>query len=253
MHKQSKRHVVQILLYSVFFLALFHPDKEGKAAQKQRDLVWSQSDGLRYEIFSSTETNGEWSIPVQITDNNANNLHPVFDVEIDGTKWLFWSAVRPGGISVQYAVFKDNAWSEPQSLPLEQQSAITPSVLADKKGGIWLVWAGNDGGNDDIYFSRYHKNRWSDPQILHAANEVPDIKPEIGYNEEDRIEVTWIGFRDKAYTKLFSVYTDATGWSAEQEKAEPEEEETRVEETEEQEIDLPSFLPGDSQFFLKVY
>ncbi|MCI5157237.1 MAG: hypothetical protein D3906_02160 [Candidatus Electrothrix sp. AUS1_2] len=254
MYKQSKRHAVQFFLFFVFSLAFFHLENEGKAAQEKQDLVWSQSDGLRYEIFSSTKTNGEWSPPVQVTNNNANNLHPVLDVGTDGTKWLFWSAVRPAGISVQYAVFTNNAWSEPQNLPLEQHSAITPSVLADKNGDVWLVWAGNDGGNDDIYYSRYHGSRWSEPQVLHAANEVPDIKPEIGYNEEDRIEVTWIGFRGKAYTKLFSVYTDTTGWSAEQEKADTEEEASPTEEeAEEQKIDLPSFLPGDSQFFLKVY
>ncbi|MCI5120814.1 MAG: hypothetical protein D3908_06420, partial [Candidatus Electrothrix sp. AUS4] len=126
MHKQSKRRAVQVLIFFIFSFALFHLNNEGKAAQEQQDLVWSQSDGLRYEIFSSTKTNGKWSIPVQLTDNNANNLHPVLDIGTNGTKWLFWSAVRPNGISVQYAVFKNNKWSEPQSLPLEQNSAITP-------------------------------------------------------------------------------------------------------------------------------
>ena len=189
MHKQSKRRAVQLVLFSAFFFTFFHLNTEGKAAQEKQDLVWSQSDGLRYEIFISTQTNGEWSTPVQLTDNNANNLHPVLDIGTNGTKWVFWSAVRPNGISVQYAVFKNNAWSEPQSLPLEQNSAITPFVLADKKGGVWLVWAGNDGGNDDIYYSHYQDSQWTDPQILHAANEVPDIKPVIQYNDEGNIEL----------------------------------------------------------------
>ncbi|WP_339135979.1 MAG: hypothetical protein WGN25_19385 [Candidatus Electrothrix sp. GW3-4] len=251
MRKKSNRHTVQLFIFFLSFLIVSCLGKEGKAASVQQDLVWSQSDGLRHEIFSSMKKDGEWTIPVKITDNNADNLHPVLDRGDDGTKWLFWSAVRPDGISVEYAVFQDNEWSEPQKLPMEQHSSIAPSVLADKKEGLLLVWAGNDGGNDDIYYSRYQGKRWSDPQVIHAPNEVPDIKPEIAYNEEGKIEVSWIGFRGNTYIKLASVYTDKTGWSAEQEKLEREEE--KVEDDKEQDVKLPSFLPSNSQFFLKIY
>ena len=251
MQKKSNRHVVQLFVLFIFCIALPCQGRTEKAAAVQQDVVWSQSDGLRHEIFISTQKDGEWTPPVKITDNNANNLHPVLEIGMDGKKWLFWSAVRPSGISVQYAVMQNNAWSEPQTLPIEQHSSITPAALADTKGRVWLVWAGNDGGNDDIYFSHYQEKAWSNPQLIHTPNKVPDIKPEITYNEEGKIEVDWIGFRSNAYKKLASVYTDNTGWSAEQEKLEPEEE--GVQNEEEQETELPSFLPGDSQFFLKIY
>ncbi|MCI5165870.1 MAG: hypothetical protein D3903_07200 [Candidatus Electrothrix sp. GM3_4] len=255
MQKKSSRYAAQLFVFFIFFLACPCQGKEEKAAAVQQDLVWSQSDGLRHEIFSSTQKDGEWTTPVKITDNNANNLHPVLEIGTNGAKWLFWSAVRPNGISVQYAVFQNNEWNEPQTLPMEQHSAITPAALVDTNGGVWLVWAGNDGGNDDIYFSRFQKEKWADPKILHDSNEVPDIKPEIAYNEKGKIEVSWIGFRNKAYTKLASVFTDNTGWSAEQEKVKTEEEVAKeaVQAKEEQKIKLPSFLPGDSQFFLKIY
>ena len=253
MQKKSNRHIVQLFIFFTFSFCLTLPcqGKAEKAAAVQQDVVWSQSDGLRHEIFSSTQKNSAWTTPVKVTDNNANNFHPVLEIGSNGTKWLFWSAVRSNGISVEYAVMKNNAWSEPQTLPMEQHSAITPSALADKDGGVWLTWAGNDGGNDDIYFSRFQGETWTDPKILHAPNEVPDIKPEIAYNKEGKIEVDWIGFRSNAYKKLASVYTDNTGWSAEQEKLEAEEE--GVQNEEEQETELPSFLPADSQFFLKIY
>jgi hypothetical protein len=251
MQNKSNRRIVQYVVFFIFFFFLPCQGKARKVVAVQQDLVWSQSDGLRHEIFSSTQKNGKWTTPVKVTDNNANNLHPVLETGTDGTKWLFWSAVRPNGISVQYAVFQNNAWSEPQTLPIEQHSSITPAALADTNGGVWLVWAGNDGGNDDIYFSRFQKKTWTEPKIVHASNEVPDIKPEIAYNEEGKIEVDWIGFRSNTYKKLASVYTDNTGWSAEQEKLESEEEDVQNEE--EQETELPSFLPSDSQFFLKIY
>ncbi|MCI5148712.1 MAG: hypothetical protein D3916_04865 [Candidatus Electrothrix sp. MAN1_4] len=250
MQKKSNQYFIQFLiLASSLTLPCLSSGKSTKAVQQ--DLVWSQSDGLRHEIFTSSYQDNDWTRPVKITDNNANNLHPVLDIGTDGKKWLFWSAVRPDGISIEYAIFQGHEWSDPQKFPGEQHSSITPSVVADRNGGAWLVWAGNDGDNDDIYFSRYQTDKWSKPQVLHAQNEVPDIKPEIAYNEEGQIEVNWIGFRDNSYTKRISVYTEDTGWSAEQEKLENEEEQAQNQK--EQETEIPSFLPADSQFFLKIY
>ncbi len=251
MQKKSNQHFVQFLLFLLCLFTLPSLSNGETSTGVEQDVVWSQSDGLRHEIFTSTYKEGEWSSPVKITDNNANNLHPILEKGRDGVKWLFWSAVRPNGISIEYAILENDEWSGPTKLPMEQHSSITPSVLADKQGPMWLVWAGNDGDNDDIYVSRYQKAKWSTPQVLHAPNEVPDITPEIAYNKEGKIEVNWIGFRGKSYIKLASVYTKNTGWSTEQEKLENEEEDTQN--TEEQDIELPSFLPSNSQFFLKIY
>ena len=252
MQKKKNQQFAQFLVL-VCSLALPGVCNSNTVTVVQQDLAWSQSDGLRHEIYTSSYQDGEWISQVKITDNNANNLHPVLDIGADGKKWLFWSAVRPDGISIEYAVLENDEWSDPQTLPFEQNSSITPSVLADNKGGVCLVWAGNDGGNDDIYVSWLKGKKWTKPKIIHAPNEVPDIKPEIACNEDGKTEVSWIGFRGSSYTKLVSVYSDNTGWSAEQEKLENEEQQAQEQNQEEQETELPSFLPADSQFFLKIY
>ncbi len=215
------------------------------------ELVWAQSDGLRHEIYACSFTDGSWNDPVKITDNNADNLHPVVDIATDGTKWLFWSAVRPDGISIEYAVTSDGVWSEPIKIEMEQATAITPSILLEKKNRLWLVWAGNDGGNDEIYASRFINEQWSVPEVVNSVNEVPDVKPTIGYNDRGEIEVRWTGFRSSSsngssYVHLFSTYS-TDGWAAEQQV----EDEEQVA-AEEPEVQLPSFVESDSQYFLKI-
>ncbi|MCI5224577.1 MAG: hypothetical protein D3924_18405 [Candidatus Electrothrix sp. AR4] len=245
-------YYVQFFILFIIFYAFPCRGEGEKTAGTRQELVCSQSDGLRHEIYSSSWHDDMWIPPVKITENNADNLHPVMDIGPDGTKWLFWSAVRPDGISVEYAFFQENAWSEPQKLPMEQHSAITPSVLIEADGTVWLVWAGNDGGNDDIYYTRYQAFSWRVPKVLHAANKVPDIKPEIAYNKKGEIEVSWLGFRDRAYKQLVTVYTDSAGWSTEQEKVETEEENNQRKKDLDR-VELPSFLTGSSQCFLKIY
>lgn len=210
----------------------------------EQEIVWSQTDGLRQEIYHSATAAGEWEQPEKLTDNNANNLHPAFVIAPDSNRWIFWSAVRPDGISIQYLVGKDGDWSEPMTMEMEGlSSAIAPSVLLDQQGTIWMVWAGNDGSSqDEIYWSRHKGSTWQKPQMLNAANQVPDIRPTISRNENGQLEVRWQGFRDGKYKDLVSVW-DGTAWSAEQEFKKEEEPEKEV-------PVLPEFVPQGSQYVL---
>ena len=210
----------------------------------EQEIVWSQTDGLRYELYHSATAAGEWEQPEKLTDNNANNLHPAFVIAPDGTRWIFWSAVQPDGISIQYLVGKEGDWSEPITMEMEGiNSAIAPSVLLDQKGTIWMVWAGNDGSSqDEIYWSRHKGSTWQKPQLLNTANQVPDIRPEISRNEIGKLEVRWQGFRDGTYKDLISIW-DGAAWSAEQtfEKEKEPEKQAPV---------LPEFVPQGSQYVL---
>jgi hypothetical protein len=236
-----KKIALSMLLLSGLLAA---PRDNADAAAVQKELIWSQSDGLRYEIYASSLKSGAWTNPVKVTDDNANNLHPALAVAPDGTGWAFWSAVNPDGISIKYAVAKDGKWSDPAAVEMEDlSSAITPSALVDKSGVVWLVWAGNDGGQDEIYCSRYVSSAWQKPERVNTANEVPDIKPAIALNTAGQIEVKWEGVRNGKYVPLLSTYAEGH-WSSEQ-QVEKQQEEVRPE--------LPEFVPADSKYSLKTF
>jgi hypothetical protein len=239
-------------LMVVLFLCTAGPVQA--SAGRSKDLVWSQSDGLRHEIYYSSLAQGQetWEAPQKLTDNNANNLHPVLDRAPDGSRWVFWSAIRPDGISLEYTVGKEGAWANPMKMPLDHDSAISPSVRVDPQGRVWLVWAGNDGGQDEIYFSRWQEGVWEEAQILNSPNEVPDIKPELTWDAQGRPTVTWYGFREEGYTLLRSTYVDGV-WSPEQELLLEEEAQDAEEILWEHQMELPSFVAPESQYLLKVF
>ncbi|MCI5144584.1 MAG: hypothetical protein D3923_03440 [Candidatus Electrothrix sp. AR3] len=219
---------VIFLLFTV--MAFPCQGEESKQKPQRKELAWSQSDGLRHEIYYSSYKQGVWETPVMLTDNNANNLHPVLAVAPNGDRWIFWSAVRPDGISIEYVVQRNDTWSEPLKMELKHRWAITPSIAIDKNASLWLVWAGNDGGRDEIYYSHRTNSGWEDAKILNKIKNVPDIKPEIIINAQGEIKVQWLGFRDRSYKLLGATYTAAEGWSAEQEVPEQEQEELEKEE-----------------------
>ncbi|WP_417916296.1 hypothetical protein [Candidatus Electronema sp. JC] len=225
-------------------LALLLTAPPGHAAENAvlEELVWSQSDGLRQEIYHSARTAAGWSEPEQLTDNNANNLHPAFVIAPDSSRWIFWSAVNPDGISIEYTVGKAGRWTQPVQLESGHATAITPAALIGPDQTLWLAWAGNDGGQDEIYWSRFVNAAWLPPQQINAANQVPDVKPELLLNKQGQVEVRWQGFRDGKYKWLAAVYA-GQGWSPEQDFIEEEEQAAEPEE-------LPDFLPADSQHVL---
>lgn len=223
-------------------LLLAAPHSQAAENASQQELVWSQSDGLRQEIYHSRRTADGWSAPQQLTNNNANNLHPAFVIAPDSSRWIFWSAVNPDGIGIEYTVGRAGSWTQPVKLESGHATAITPAALIGPDQTLWLVWAGNDGGQDEIYWSRWSGGAWQPVRQVNAANQVPDVKPQLLLNKDGQVEVRWQGFRDGRYKQLTAVYA-GQGWSPEQDFVAEEESAAEPEE-------LPEFLPEDSQYAL---
>ncbi len=222
------------------------------AEHTQADVVWAKSDGLRYELFSSSLKNGNWSQPEQVTNDNADNLHPCIDMGPDGRKWLAWTAMEQGSYEIRYAVFKNGQWSDPKKLPSDLKSNISPSLVVDDGNVTWMVWAGNDGvHNDDIYFSRFIHGKWQKPARVNQANNVPDILPRIELMAPHGYQVIWQGFRKNGYVKLVSRWT-GHGWGPEH-IYRNDASATKAKNRNRQEIKPPKFVPQTRQMFLRTY
>lgn len=215
-----------------------------------KDMVWSATDGLRQEIFFSSWKNNAWSTPVQVTNNNADNLAPCIDTAGDGKKYLVWLSVEGQSQEIQYAVFDGTQWSEAKTLPSLPAHPGAPFVAVDDKGVVWVVFAGNENDDDDIYSTRFINGKWSASQRVNVENESPDIDPFIEITRDKRVAVTWSGFRENTYVTLQSVW-DGKKWQAETVVAEDK----KSVETDDQEsqMPLPDFVTDKKQVFTRSY
>ena len=221
------------------------------ASERDADLVWIESDGIRHEVFFTTLHEGKWSPPFQVTDDLFDNLHPVIDRDKQGARWLFWTASDDGRLSLHYATFSDSEWSEIQDVPVELNSSIAPSVVVDGKGVLWLVWAGNTGGVDDIYWATLQKEKWSKARTLNQKDEVPDILPKISLTGNGTVQVMWKKFIDGGYHNILSTW-DGKKWSS---PAVIEEDDVTEQEALQNanEIILPDFVKDDDRAFVRLY
>jgi hypothetical protein len=218
----------------------------------QGDIVWSQADGSRNQIYFTTflSEKNTWSTPVKVTDDEYRNGHPTIDAGADGSKLLAWVAGSGANYKIHYSVGTEGIWSKAAVIPSSLKVNLAPSVLIDTAGQKWVVWSGDDGGQDEIYFSRYIGNSWTVPALVNTPNEVPDVLPEISLNGDNIPQVTWTGYRNGAYVRLQSTW-QGNSWSAE---TEVQYSSPTTETAKNASIsNLPSFIEQPDKAFVRVY
>ncbi len=226
---------------------------QGAAMVANRDMVWSAYDGLRREIFFSTQqTGGRWAEPVQLTNDNADNILPCIITTPDGKKYVVWTAMEQADLAVRYAVFDGTAWSEAKAVPGLPEMATMPFVAVDDTGILWLVFVGNDGsGHDDIYCIRLHNGSWEKAFRVNADNNVPDVNPFIEIDQDGAIQVTWEGFRNNGYVLLTSRWL-GDRWAEEQPLAQEDQKKLQQNRKMLEEEQLPDFVEDRSMLFIRT-
>lgn len=249
------KHLAGWVLLAVFFLcvpACAGVPQKGQALVAGRDMVWSAYDGLRREIyFSSQEKGGRWTEPLQLTNGNADNILPCVVTTPDGKKYVVWTAMEGADLAVHYAAFNGTAWSEAQAVPGLPELSTMPFVAVDDAGALWLVFVGNDGSHhDDIYCIQLQKDSWGKALQVNAENDVPDVNPFIEIDQDGVVLVTWEGFRGNGYTLLTARWL-GDRWSEEQALRPEEVEQLQQERRQAEEEPLPEFVEDRSMLFIR--
>jgi hypothetical protein len=247
MNRYASCKYIETFILTAAFLVL--SSTVSRAAQ-EIDVVWSQSDGIRPEIFFTSSTGGSWSEPVMLSDDYYDNLHPVIDRDSQGTRWVFWRAYDNQKTEIRYTTGSSGNWEETKPLSEALQANNAPSVVIDAADTVWVVWSANDGGMDDIYYAVHKDGNWSKPAQLHETNDVPDILPVIELNDEQLPQVTWKRMEGGRYLAVTSSY-DGSGWSEpvlRQDGEQPDDDKVG-----EEVIELPDFVSNSGLVFVRTY
>jgi hypothetical protein len=241
-----------VLLFCVCFQPGLLRADESAVKVDQGDIVWSQADGSRNQIYFTTflSKKNAWSTPVKVTDDEYRNGYPTIDAGADGSKLLAWVAGSGSNYTIHYSVATEGTWSKSAVIPSSLKVNLAPSVMIDTSGQKWVVWSGNDGGQDEIYYSRSTGSSWTAPALVNTPNEVPDVLPEISLNRNNIPQVIWTGHRNGAYVKLLSTW-NGTSWSPE---TEVEDSSQAAETAKNASItNMPAFIEQPDKAFVRVY
>lgn len=192
-------------------IALCCMDKEFVGAEDAA-MVWSQPQGTEYPVFYSKQDDGQWSEPVQLTNNYRMNVVPALTSDQHGNSWVVWTTLEGVNSYLYYKKYNGVSWSEECKINTGLSSNTAPSVAVDNNGVLWLAWAGFDGQDDEIFYASWSGSAFTPPARI-TDNQTPDILPVLEFDiGKGALSVQWSGYNGNQYQTYCSQYNGENGW-----------------------------------------
>ncbi len=179
--------------------------------------VWSQSDGVRDNIWASRYAAGAgWGAPELIeTRNTGSALYPqvAFDAggnalavwsQSDGTRYNIWANRYTAGFGWGAAVLIEND---------NLGSANFPQVAFDAAGNAFAVWEQSDTSRRNIWVNRYTAGAgWGTATKIENYDDGEAIAPQIAFDAAGNALAVWQHSDGTRYSIRAARYTAGVGW-----------------------------------------
>ena len=203
------------VLFCYLFIVLFAQNcfaqiQKESVQEQDIQLVWSANHGQGEQVFFSTYTDNQWTIPVQISNSSDFVFKPVSSVGNDGKIWVLWTQNTEKGNFLQFTV-RNSKWSEVQQIYTGMDNNRAVTVIVDANSTPWIAWTGTEESYSDVFWSRWNGQGWSKPVKAHADNNVPDVHPVLAINDSGHIVLSWQTYANEKYVTL-SQYWDDRQW-----------------------------------------
>jgi hypothetical protein len=174
-----------------------HGDSYGAsiAVDSQDDVhvVWYDDTPGKEDIFYVTKPKGgEWSEPVNISNNPENSESPVLVVDSQDTVHLAWCDFSSGNWEILYASKpKGGSWSEPFDISRNISNSGVPALAVDQADNLYLAWNDDSPGNFDIFYVTKPKDGTWGKRVNVSQTSGNSGDPSIAVDNEHRIHFVW--------------------------------------------------------------
>jgi hypothetical protein len=205
--------------------ALIESDNAGSAYDPQVAIdasgnalaVWMQSDGTRYNIWSSRYSAGTgWGTAALIESDNAGlATSPQIAVNGSGTALAVW--VQSDGTQrhvVANRFTPGTGWGTPALIETDNAgSASDPQIAIDANGNAIAVWSKNGLPHANLMANRYTAGSgWGTAALIETDNAGNATHPRIVLDANGNALAVWLqsdGTHDNVWANR---YTAGTGW-----------------------------------------
>jgi len=178
--------------------------------------VWSQSDGIRSNIWSNRYVTGVgWGSPQLIeTDNAGGASAPELAVDSSGNAvaaWWQFDGIRSNIWSNRFVV--GIGWGTAQLIETDSSgTASGPHVAVDRSGNAVAVWYQSDGVRNSIWSNRYVVGTgWGAAQLIETDNSDA-FNPRVAVDNSGNAVSVWCQYDGTRYNILSNRFVVGTGW-----------------------------------------
>jgi len=165
-------------------------------------IIWEQSDGSIWQIFKSEYRNGQWTFPVDLTDNINPDGQPANAPQVamddNGNAIIVWQQSDGSNDQIFKSEYRNGQWTFPADLTdnisPDGQRAYAPQMAMGDNGNAIIVWQQSDGSSLQIFKAEYRNGQWTIPADL-TDNIGPDgqdaVGPEVAMDDNGNAIIVW--------------------------------------------------------------
>jgi hypothetical protein len=184
--------------------------------------IWSQSDGLRYNIRASRYTAGiGWGTPELVEhEDGGDALYPQIAFDSDGNALAAWEQYDlPHGVSGATGSIWSNryvsgqGWGVPEPIETLANHAALPRIAMDPSGNAMAVWwQENAVGVRQPWANRYSVGLgWGTAELLGPANGMA-YATDVAIDPNGNAMAIWTQYHDDLKYLWSNRYTAGLGW-----------------------------------------
>ena len=151
-------------------------------------VVWPQSDGSSYHIYSNRFSASGWGTSVQI-ESLDNASIPQVGMDNNGGAMVVWMQFPDYKVYANH--FAAGAWSTPILLSTSDGAAGYPTLATDGKGNAIAMWSQSNSTNDSIFTNRYSSGGWSTSMVFQAGFNYNSTIPEVAMDDNGNAMAVW--------------------------------------------------------------
>jgi hypothetical protein len=148
-----------------------------------------------YEIYDITLTNGEWSLPVNVSHTSGFSAFPAATAGSGGALYVAWMDNSPGYWTIYVGQWNGTYWS---NQPIPNARGQGPTLGFSPDGALYLAWQDrvptidNPNGTFHIFFSERRNGVWTLPVDVSARPEVESIGVNLTTTSDGLAHLAWV-------------------------------------------------------------
>lgn len=182
-------------------------------------VVWSQSDGTHYNIWSNQyNKNTGWGTAQLIeTDNIDDADNPVIVINDNGNAIAVWSQSDGTRYNIWSNRYDKNiGWRTAKMIETNNDgNAYHPQITIDSNGNAVAVWYQWDGRRNNIWSNIYKAAAgWGSAVLIETSDDGDAYNPQLAVDSRGNAVAVWYMWDVDGSTIWFNNYITETGWNA---------------------------------------